>query len=310
MRDDAAPLLGQAIADALGMPFETLLADDPVLKGWDGVTYLPSEHHHLRPGQWTDDTMMAKLLAESLSQRGHYDPEDVSQRYLAWYRSGCLRGIGGATKKALAALEAGKDWSTSGVEEAQGNGTAMRAVPLGVYFRDHVSTLIEAAVIDAHITHRSEEAAQGSVAIALAAAYLSRSGPKQHLPEAISGRLKDGPIKLGVLKCEFYLRAGGVSVAEALRVIGTRAHVLETVPAALAAFLLTDSYLEAVQAAIRAGGDTDTTAAIAGALAGIYYGREGIPPRFLKGLESIDSFYQLDFQLQHRPGSKFSSAEE
>jgi len=279
------------------MPFELCGPEDPKLKDWDGQTYHSSEYHKLMPGQWSDDTMMAKLLAESLLQVGGYDPENAAKRYLGWYKSGDHRGMGTATRTALGRLDEGKDWSESGVENAQGNGTAMRAIPLGVFFRNRLDLLVEAASLDSHITHRSDEAEEGAIAIALAAAYLYRGLPKDELPEAISRRLKDGPIKTGVMKCEFYLRTGGVSVGEALRVIGTKPHVVQTVPAALAAFLLSKTYLEAVQAAIRAGGDTDTTAAIAGGLAGIYYGRQAIPADLIPPLEAADALSGLDFQL-------------
>jgi ADP-ribosylglycohydrolase len=80
-------------------------------------------------------------------------------------------------------------------------------------------------------------------------------------------------------------------------VLPTGAHVVQTVPAAFAAVLLTDSYESAILAAIRAGGDTDTTAAIAGGLAGALYGRSHIPERLLQDLEDRDDLQRIEEAL-------------
>lgn len=284
------------------MPFETLSADDPTLLDWDGYQYHSNEYHKLNKGQWTDDTMMAKCLAQSLVEKNGYYPEDAAARYLAWLHSGDLRGMGTATKTALEALDAGRPWQESGVVGAQGNGTAMRSIPLGVFFKGVADTemLIWAATQDSSITHRSKEAREGSIAIALAAAHLAQGGGKRDLATEVARHLEEGELKRGILKVDFYVNVGGLGVAEALRLIGTKAHVLQTVPAALAAFCMTSTYLEAVVVSIKAGGDTDTTAGLAGGLAGIAYGHNALPTYHRGLLEDVAFFESLDSQLCRR----------
>jgi ADP-ribosylglycohydrolase len=300
MKVTSSPLLGLAIGDALGMPFETAPAEDPALLAWRGE-FRASAYHGLSPGQWTDDTMMSKLLAESLLAHDGYDPRATSELYVEWLQSGDLRGMGKSTKIALTRLSEGCHWGDSGVKGAEGNGSAMRAAPLGLLFRDRHDLLIEAACVDAQITHRSKEAEEGSIAVALAVSYLANGIARQDLIQEVTKYLTESEVKRGLLKADFYARTGGLGVAEALRLIGTSARVTHTVPAAMAAFLLTKSYKEAILAAIRAGGDTDTTAAVTGALAGAYYGREAILQTDLHTqLEKWEELAQLDDELYRK----------
>ena len=289
------PLLGLAIGDALGMPFETRRPDDPFLKAWDGFTYLNSEYHKLNPGQWTDDTLMSTVLAESLIKHGRFVPEDVAGRYCQWYVEGPHRGMGKTTKLALQAIHFGVEWTHAGVKGAEGNGTAMRAAPLGLFSKDPWK-ILDAASLDASITHKSREAEAGSEAVSLGVGLLASGTTKPRLVDNLLAFLKPSKVKSQLMRID-RLWDDGLTAQEALVEFGTAAHVVQTVPSAFAAFLLTDSYLEAIQVAIRAGGDTDTTAAITGALAGAYYGRDGIPDELVAGLDQADYIEGLDSDL-------------
>lgn len=298
-----APLVGEGVGDALGMGFETKKADHEELLQWDGETYHGSEYHGLSPGQWTDDTMMAKLIAESLVTCGGYYPRDVADRYRTWYRSDDHRGMGKTTKAALLNLDNGIPWDRSGINGAEGNGTAMRIAPLGFFFHEDLVTTRQFAQIDARITHCSKEAEMGSIAVGLAVALLVEGVTFETLTERVLENLEDCQVKQGLKKVSFYQRQPDFPVRDALRVIGTHAHVTQTVPAAFAAFVLTKSFEEAVQAAIRAGGDTDTTAAITGALAGTHYGLDAIPIAWRKGLEDFDHLHRLELKIAGGPRS-------
>jgi len=300
MVSDPAPLVGEAVADALGMPFETRLASDPMLLSWRG-DYLPSEYHQLTPGQWTDDTMMAKMLTESLYICGGFYPRDVANRYLHWYIAGDTRGMGKTTKASLQRLKEGFRWTDSGIDGSEGNGTAMRAAPMGAFYHDDPLTVSEFARMESRITHKSVEAREGSAAVALMVAFIWQGVPKFDLIEATldflsNSKIKDKLIILGKTKDR-------LSLPEAFSVFGTKSHVTQTVPSAAAAFMLTDSYEDAVMAAIRAGGDTDTTAAIAGAMAGSYYGFEAIPKKFKLSLERMDHLHNLDNHIGVGPNT-------
>ena len=101
-------MLGLAIGDALGQPFEFSSAHQIIQSGWDGsMTY--GDIWKLEPGQWTDDTKMALCIAESLLEKGRFDINSVSQKYVEWLDSGDLRGIGGTCLTSIRRIKMGHD---------------------------------------------------------------------------------------------------------------------------------------------------------------------------------------------------------
>lgn len=291
-------LLGGAIGDALGMPFEKKMYNDPLLLNWDGKSFLSCEHHKLQAGQFTDDSQMQQMVAESLLFNNGFNPDDLSSRYVDWITSGRARGYGSTTLLAINNLINGKHWSESGVPGSYGNGTAMRSAPFGVYYRNDIYSLINICKIDSAITHASEEAEAGSIAIALATAYAVNNDMEDIL-EKISERLPNSRVKTLVSSLDALISNAKISPQQALRILGTKANVKETVPAALYCFLKFNNYYDAVLAAIKAGGDTDTTASIVGALFGAKLGMKSIDRSFFF-VENFDKLVALDSQLYNR----------
>lgn len=291
-------LLGTAIGDALGVPFETKLVNYEPLIEWNGKTFLGSDHHRLEPGQYSDDTQMSLMVAESLIQHSGFNPDDLAERYVDWMTSGVARGWGKTTLMAIQNLIAGKHWSESGIAGSQGNGTAMRAAPFGVYFRNDLKSLVNIVKIDSAITHASEEAEAGAVAIALTAAYATNHDTDDLL-EKLWSQLPDSKVKSTIYSLDSLLNSEHITPQQALRVLGTKANVKETVPAAIYCFLKFKTYHEAVVTAIKAGGDTDTTAAIVGALFGARDGMKSIDKIFYT-VESFDKLIELDSKLYNR----------
>lgn len=304
-----APLTGLAIGDALGMPFETAPPARPDLVAWDGQSFAgdtpSSDYHGLKPGQWTDDTQMSLAMAETIWANKGYNPEAVAQSYLRWFESPDCRGIGGATRHAMGRLKGGTPWYQSGTLGALGNGPAMRAAPLALTSRS-LDKVAANARTDAIITHRCVDAEEGSVAIAYAVAWLldQRETEGVHvrlLPEVISMvQSCDLRTRLFVL-ADYVLKVNAslqyISTAFGWDTKGAVGNTLVTVPAALACFLTTTSFQEAVVAAIKLGGDTDTTAAITGALAGACYGYEAIPEAWRTGVEDAERIRSLEIEL-------------
>lgn len=295
-------LLGTAIGDALGVPFETMLLNNKELVEWDGKSFHGSIHHKLLPGQYSDDTQMSLMVAESLIDNSGFNPDDLSLRYVDWIVSGRARGYGRTTLMAVQNLVSGKHWSESGIAGSFGNGTAMRAAPFGVYFRNDIQSLVNICKIDSAITHVSEDAEAGSIAIGLASAY-AVNNDLDNLLNKIWVHLPDSKIKNSIFSLGALVNSE-VTPQQALRVLGTKANVRETVPAALYCFLKFDNYHEAVLTAIRAGGDTDTTAAIVGALFGAKLGMKSIDRSFY-GVEDFDRLVELDSQLYNRSSKSF-----
>lgn len=300
----SSTLLGTAIGDALGVPFETKLSNFEPLVNWDNETFLGSEHHKLKPGQYSDDTQMSLMVTESLLENKGFKPEDLAARYVDWMVSGRARGYGKTTLLAVQNLLNGKHWSESGVPGSYGNGTAMRAAPFGIYFRDDLKELIKVCKVDSAITHASEEAEAGSIAIALAAAYAVNNDTDKLL-HRIWEVLPASKVKNSIFSLSSLVESPYILPPQALRVIGTKGNVKETVPAALYCFLYFNSYEDAVVTAIRAGGDTDTTAAIVGALYGAKVGVRGIHSEWVSGVEDSEKLMSLDSQLFNRSNNNW-----
>ncbi len=313
MNHSPATTLGKGIGDALGAPFEQPgSATEPPerLIGWNGE-FLDTHgaYGEFKAGQWTDDTGMAVALGEALLEGKGFDPKIVMQRYDRWYETVPNKLVGGTIKKALESYRLG--WlgaSKCGVEGSQGNGTAMRCAPIGLFYSANIDLAMNMAREDAKLTHRSIEAEEGSAAVAGAVAYFVPRQDRESLIPSLILLMKHSKIRLALadLQAEFstafpFTFVSGKATAERLRdllkKIGTKGHVLQTVPAAFACFLFTGSFEEAILAAIRAGGDADTTAAITGAIAGTFYGYEGIPERLKVGVDRGDYLHSLDLQL-------------
>lgn len=297
-------LLGGAIGDALGVFAESKPADYEPLLAWNGTSFLGSEHHDLLPGQFSDDTQMSQMVAQSLVENSGFNPEDLSARYVDWIVSGRARGYGKTTLAAVANLFSGVHWSESGIEGSYGNGTAMRAAPIGVYFRNDLTQLIEVATIDAKITHNSDEAVAGSIAIAMTAA-LACQNDTDRLLDRLCEVLPDSKVKEMINSLSSLIDSPRIKTAQALRVIGTRADVRMTVPAALYCYLKFNNYHVAIECAIRGGYDTDTTAAIVGALSGAKLGMQAMPTYMVQGVEESQELIVLDSQLYNRSNKNF-----
>ena len=176
-----ATLVGCAIGDALGNPFEMKSAESPAIQEWDGLFKAGGTFWVGEPGQYTDDTLMSIALSTSLIEKQGFDPDDVAQKYLAWYDSGNTRGIGGTTASALMHYKMGATWQESGLTHnpdgtpTGGNGTAMRAAPLGLWYRNDHSLLLKNAMLDASITHRAASSWTGRASRWAASKYSSRA---------------------------------------------------------------------------------------------------------------------------------------
>lgn len=108
---------------------------------------------------------MSLALAGALVKRRGFDPRTVAHSYLDWFQYTNCRGIGGTTKKALETFARDFDPETCGVIGSEGNGTAMRATPIGMYYCHRpLDEGMAVARRDAVLTHRSLEAEEGSAA--------------------------------------------------------------------------------------------------------------------------------------------------
>jgi len=290
-------LLGLAVGDALGMPFEGWVSRD-IRKKWDRKSFL--SRAGLKPGQFTDDTMLAMVQAESLIDKGDLDPEDTAKKLVEWYKKGDTRGIGKVSKEAIEKLLKGISWKESGIggEMAASNGGAVRVIPLGLFYHDDLDKLKDRVKLAVEITHKNSEAIKGAQVVAYAIARACRGdlNPASLLADAAKyvGSSEMGK-KLekaqGLLDEDF-------PPMDALPLIGTGVNVVESVPSALYCFAFSpESFLGTVVNAVIAGGDTDTIAAIAGAISGAFNGVGSIPKEWAGGVEKGEQIISLGDRL-------------
>ncbi len=288
-------LIGLAVGDALGSRLEGYTPKAVKRSSLETPEFL-DELWRWSQGRWTDDTKMAIALAESIVSAGGFNPKQAAKKYLEWYESGDLRGIGNITQQSLSNLKAGASWKDSGIKAdwAAGNGTAMRIAPIGLLDMNNLEKLRQDARDDAVITHNNHEAISGSLAVAFAVARLATGDINlDHLISSTVDFVEPSDVILRLEVAQRLLEQG-TPAEYALADIGTSGYVVETVASSFFCFISSpDSYETAVYNAIRGGNDTDTTAAITGALSGAYLGFEGIPLKWREEVEGASLIEEL-----------------
>jgi ADP-ribosyl-[dinitrogen reductase] hydrolase len=283
-------LLGLAAGDALGTTLEFRRPgsftpiDDMIGGGPFG----------LRPGEWTDDTSMALCLAESLLERGGFDPIDQMRRYWQWVDEGHLSSngrcfdVGNTVYDALERFrKTGEPFSGSTDPWSAGNGCIMRLAPVPLYFARNPREAVARAADSSRTTHGTAEALD-------ACRYLAAL-----LVGAVGGALKDELLSdhytpiAGLWHAEplapriAEIAAGSFRHREPPEIRGS-GYVVQSLEAALWAFDRSASFREGALLAVNLGDDADTTGAVFGQLAGAYYGESGIPPEWRERLAMGD----------------------
>jgi ADP-ribosyl-[dinitrogen reductase] hydrolase len=273
-------LLGTAVGDALGLPYENLSPRRARKLLGEPVRY----RLLFGRGMVSDDTEHSCLVAQALV-RSRLDPERFGRELassLRWWVLGLPAGAGSATLRAAFRLWMGFSFRSSGVHSA-GNGPAMRSAILGAAV-DDLDLLARLVRVSARITHTDPLAEWAAHAVALAAR--TRATAREYLA-LVQARLgEEAQPFLSVLERAVRSVEAGESTQDFCRAEGFGDGVsgfsLHSVPVALHAWLRNQTDLEAaVMEVIRCGGDTDTTAAIVGGIVGAAVGREGIPEGFL-----------------------------
>lgn len=274
-------LLGLALGDALGATYE----GEP--SSFICARY-PSPQDLFNRDQdvlgYSDDTQMTIGVAEALIDDGEIRAATLCRKFVWNYVP--ARGYGRGARRILDAMEEGRDYATVAEEVfpggSYGNGAAMRVAPVALLFAHDSQKLKEQATLQSEVTHRHPLGIEGAHIIASAVAialgldvvdrqeFLSRLRPACTQPEFMERweRLSDLP-------------------SEEIGELGNGIEAHESVMTAVACFLAwPDSYVDAIGNAILLGGDTDTIAAMAGAISGAYLGIDAIPPATLAKLEN------------------------
>ncbi len=277
-------LLGQAVGDAIGLPYEGIRPRRiaKLLRG------RPLRHRFLPGyGMLSDDTEHACMTVQAWLASGG-DPERFARSLasrLRWWLAALPAGVGLATLRAILKLWLGFPPARAGVASA-GNGPCMRAPVLGLLATGpELERLVRASTC---LTHTDPRALEASLLVARASRLHSEGfDPLRALGElAAAIRGEELVAALSTIRECLEQAATPEQLAERLGMeSGVSGYVNRTVPAALFCWLrFPGDFRAAIESVIRLGGDTDTTAAITGALAGAQLGAKAIPAEWLDGL--------------------------
>ncbi|GAC1475581.1 MAG: ADP-ribosylglycohydrolase family protein [Vulcanimicrobiaceae bacterium] len=276
-------MLGLLIGDALGVPYEfkhpsqiperiELLKYNERTIGRGGQEAGRRTWPAVPLGTWSDDGSLALALAHSLTACDGLNPDDLARRFAAWWEKGqyavdgIVFDIGGTTRQALLNFRSGIPAELAGLDgkNSAGNGSLMRALPLALFHKGTDEELIRDAKIQSAVTHRHPLATNCCALYCLLARRLLNGTELYAEPFPISK----------MLAREFVDRdPTGMG------------YVVDSYLSAVDAFTKGTSYEDVVTRAIAFGHDTDTTAAIAGGLAGIKF---GVPKKWSDGLRGYN----------------------
>jgi ADP-ribosyl-[dinitrogen reductase] hydrolase len=288
----AGTLLGMAAGDALGAGYEF---ETPP---FDRIAMIGGGLGDFAPGEWTDDTSMAVCIAEVLASSGVLDLTAIGDRFIAWERSG-PPDIGNSTASVLRAARDGSELPAAAADflarhpdGAAGNGALMRTAPVALAHLGDDEGLAVAAREVAALTHADPLAGDSCVLWCIAIDRAIREG-------RLDG-VRDG---LALLPAERRPRwQAALEAAETAppATFAPNGFTVTALQAAHAAVTQTPVPTDeparhlpaALEAAVRIGNDTDTVAAIAGALLGARWGASAVPPswhRMLHGWPGLDA---------------------
>lgn len=279
-------LLGLALGDALGAPFEGAgrVSREQV---WTAA----KERTLLR---YTDDTHMAIGVAESLIACRCFNGKHMAETFVRNFEQEPWRGYGPGPPRVFRKIKAGFPWDQAAEKiypgGSFGNGAAMRVAPVGLFYYRNPKLLKDAAMLQSKITHAHPLGKEGAVLQAFAVALAALYGPTEPVgellnrlqaftgEEAYRSKLKEVKNLLGEFDASM--------VAEQL---GNGIEAFNSVPTAIYCFLRhPGSFEETVVDAVSLGGDTDTIACMAGAVSGACLGLEKIPEEWVEKLENKD----------------------
>ena len=274
--------IGLAIGDALGAPLEGLPPPPFAVTEMEGGGI-----HNTLPGQYTDDTLQASALAETLARCGRLDQGDFSRRLVLVYRAH-PEFFGPTSRAVLDLIEGGVDPGDAArmVHEARGgsrsNGSVMRGIPVGIFYPP--PEVREASLAASRVTHFDAAAGEAS-------AFVNRM---------VSGMCRGE--EAGTAFGHALAACRDPELRDLLR--DYRAHPREPsldavlcTHCAVSVFMDASSFRDAVVTAVNLGGDADTVGAIAGGLAGARWGFHAVPASWLSALQDREELLDLARRL-------------
>lgn len=302
-------LLGLAVGDALGVPVEfdsrSSLKNNPVVNMREGGSWGQAA------GTWSDDTSLTIAAMESISRLGKINYQDIMENFLSWYLKGDFTAtgerfdIGNTTRSAIVRfsrklLPANKCGATE--INSNGNGSLMRILPATIYLYGKAGKI---GGDELKIIHEFSALTHGHIISCMACGIYSLIAAQilngKNLSEAFEFGMDDAKKFYGDDEAfKNFLRLTDKNFAALPEEkISASGYVVDTLEAALWCLLNTNDYKTLALKAVNLGEDTDTVGAVAGGLAGIFYGVESIPEDWLDILKRRDYLEKIceDFAL-------------
>lgn len=296
-------LIGLAVGDALGAPFEfwsgKKVNEHIDTKGLNMHAFLRGEVE-FPTGFYTDDTSQMICLAESLVEKG-FDLDDQFQRYRSWFFEGYATpfgdtqyGIGQQTLKVLMMPKRPSHNVEIHIEKAGGNGSLMRCAPIGLKYQGDYNEINDKSFRASHLTHPNRIASWSCVVLNTIISLCIDGYDKRQVLQIIRKRFKN-ELPTEIIEC---ISTDYTSMNSADHVVC--GYSLTTLGVALWAWLTSETFEMSIERAIRLGSDTDTFAAVTGAITGSYYGIDKIPNVWKAGVLRSEYIQQLGERLMDK----------
>lgn len=295
-------MMGLITGDALGVPVQFMSRSQIAARPEGPVTGMESGGVFDMPeGTWSDDSSMAVATMISLMEKGGLDTDDIMKRFARWLYDGEYTPFGQSFDEGITCSEAIGRYADTGDtsscgrkgEHANGNGALMRILPVCLYYYERqkrVCTSDDEAIYGVHaaaaLTHDHLRSSMCcGIYFFMAKSILDSSGSLQ---ERLQSGIDQGYryyardlSNLGELAYLERIQHLDVFAAVTEKEIRSSGYVIDSIEAAIWCLITTESFRECLLKAVNLGDDTDTVAAIAGGLAGLYYGYEAIPREWL-----------------------------
>ncbi|MCR5402844.1 MAG: ADP-ribosylglycohydrolase family protein [Butyrivibrio sp.] len=291
-------MMGVIVGDALGCPVQFMSREEIAGRAAGPVTGMESGGvYHMPEGTWTDDSSMALAALDSIRELGEVDLEDVMTSFVDWYEEGEYTPFGEAfdmgntCSLAIEKFEREQNPMTCGgtSERSNGNGSLMRIMPACLYAYDR-KLPTEAAVKTVHevggLTHNHLRAkiACGLYYFCVKAILEEKDSLKERLRKGFDEGFAFYEKNIANrVELAYYGRLRDLEEFTAVPedAIKSTGYVVDSLEAAVWSLIRTDSFKDCLLTAVNLGDDSDTVGAIAGGMAALYYGYEGIPEDWL-----------------------------
>lgn len=301
-------LLGLAVGDALGVPYEFKSREE--LEKSPAVNMTGYGTYNLPPGTWSDDSSLAFCLAEALTN--DFSLDDIARSFQKWYFSnywtarGEVFDVGITTRQAIYRLSKGVRADLAGGfdEIENGDGSLMRILPLVFYIRNFpIAERFQIAKDVSSITHGHIRSVIACFYYLEFARLLLESNDKYTIYDQLKVDIPQflNSISINPMEIKQFDRLLNDHINDLpLSEISSSGYVVHCLEASIWCLLSTDSYSEAVLKAVNLGDDTDTTACVTGGIAGLLYGAENIPESWMNLLARRMDIEDLARRLSER----------